>query len=392
LTPIYERVICEDAGAIYAKARDKDSYMDDERSAKRSRRQRRPVEVAIVYNVDFDDARAADDPGFEARATVESVAREVAAALESDGTHNAALIPLGGDFAELKARLEESPPTCVFNMCETLGGDARLETAVPTVLDLLGIPYTGSNAQGLSAALYKDRVKERLIRAGIPTPQGVLIKRPGERCDLPFPLIVKPAQEDGSAGIWDRSVVHDKASLLARVDELISSFKAPCLVEQYIDGREFNVAILGYPQARVLPLQEISFARLPPGQQKIVSYDAKWRTGSVEDLGTEPIIRPDLTTAVATKLRRAATEAFRALGLRDYARVDVRLSSSAVPYVIDVNPNCDLSPDAGFARAAIAAGIDYAGLARLLVSYALSRRKTVSHARRAQPAPSGRAR
>jgi D-alanine-D-alanine ligase len=368
--------------------------MDDEQPARRSRRRQPPVDVAIIYNVDFDDARAADDPNFEARATVESVAKELADALEGDGTHSATLIPMGGDFAELRARLEASPPTCVFNLCETLGGDARLETAIPTVLDLLGIPYTGSDAQGLSAALYKDRVKERLVRAGIPTPQGMLIKRPGQKCDLPFPLIVKPAQEDGSAGIWNRSVVHNKTSLLARIDELISSFKAPCLVEQYIDGREFNVAILGYPQPRILPLQEISFAKLPPGQPKIVSYDAKWRTGSVEDLGTEPVIHPNLPPTVAAKLRRAASQAFHALGLRDYARVDLRLSSSAVPYVIDVNPNCDLSSDAGFARAAKAVGLDYAALARLIVSFARSRKnkKEVSAPRRAHRASSGASR
>jgi D-alanine-D-alanine ligase len=366
--------------------------MGDEQSAKRSGRQRRRIDVAIIYNVDFDDARAAEDPSFEARATVESVAKEVASALESDATHTATLIAMGGDFAELRARLEASPPMCVFNMCETLGGDARLETAVPTVLDLLGIPYTGSDANALSAALYKDRVKQRLTLAGVPTPQGVLVDRPGATCDLPFPLIVKPAQEDGSAGIWNRSVVHDKSSLRARIDELVSSFKAPCLVEQYIDGREFNVAILGHPQARVLPLQEISFAKLPSGQPKIVSYDAKWHTGSVEDLGTEPVLHPDLPSPVAAKLRRAAADAFRALGLRDYGRVDLRLSSSGVPFVIDVNPNCDLSRDAGFARAANAVGIDYAALARLLVRYALLRKKTVGLPRRNRVKSSGAAR
>jgi len=362
--------------------------MDDEQPAKRSRRRHRPVDVAIVYNVDFEDQRGAADPNFEARATVESVAQEVAAALNSDGAHDARLVPMGGDFAELRAQLDASPPMCVFNMCETLGGDARLETAVPTVLDLLGIPYTGSDANALSASLYKDRVKQRLARAGVPTPKGLLVKEPTDRCNLRFPLIVKPAQEDGSAGIWNRSVVHDRDSLQARVDEIISSFKAPCLVEQYIDGREFNVAILGYPQPRVLPLQEISFAKLPPGQHKIVSYDAKWRTGSVEDLGTQPVLHPDLPSSVAARLQRAATDAFRALGLRDYGRVDLRLSASGVPYVIDVNPNCDLSPDAGFARAANAVGINYAALARLLVSYALSRKKRNANARGARTASS----
>jgi D-alanine-D-alanine ligase len=347
--------------------------MKDKQPARRSTRRNGPADVVILYNVDFDEARAFYDPSFEARATVASVAKDLAEALERDATYRIAQFPMGGDFAELRARLEAAPPACVFNMCETLGGEARLETAVPTVLDLLGIPYTGSDAKGLSAALYKDRVKQRLIKGGIPTPRGVLIQRPGETCNLPFPLIVKPAQEDGSAGIWNRSVVYDKASLSARIDELITSFKAPCLVEQYINGREFNVAILGYPRPRVLPLQEISFAKLPAGQPKIVSYDAKWHTGSAEDLGTEPVMRPDLPERLADRLRRVASGAFRALGLRDYGRVDMRVSASGIPYVIDVNPNCDLSQDAGFARAANAVGIDYAELAKRLVGYAISR-------------------
>jgi D-alanine-D-alanine ligase len=256
----------------------------------------------------------------------------------------------------------------------------------------MGIPYTGSDPDALSSALYKDRVKQRLIQAGVPTPLGTLITRPDDPCDLPFPLIVKPAREDGSAGIWSRSVVHDEASLRERVAEVINLFKAPCLVEQYLEGREFNVALLGYPQARVLPLQEIDFSLLPSEQPHIVSYDAKWRTGSIEDLGTQPVMHPELPPGQAARLRRAATEAARAVGVRDYGRVDVRLTPAGIPYVIDVNPNCDLSPDAGDARAAQSVGIDYPALTRLLVRYALRRRKGVLGAREARTASSAQAR
>jgi D-alanine-D-alanine ligase len=235
-------------------------------------------------------------------------------------------------------------------------------------------------------------VKQRLVQAGVPTPQGALLKNADEPCDLPFPLIVKPSREDGSAGIWAKSVVHDEPSLRERVGELLGMFRAPVLVEQYLDGREFNVALLGYPQARVLPLQEIDFSNLPDEQPRIVSYDAKWKTGSVEDLGTQPVMHPDVPPALAAKMRKAATEACRAVGVRDYGRVDIRLSSSGVPYVIDVNPNCDLSPDAGYARAAQSVGIDYPALMRLLVRYALRRKKGVGGAREARAASSGEAR
>ena len=282
---------------------------------------------------------------------------------------------------------------CVFNMCESLGSDARLETAVPTVLELMGIPYTGSPPEALSRrALQRSREAATHSGRGA-NPRAACSSKDGdEPCDLPFPLIVKPAQEDGSAGIWGKSVVHDETSLRERVAELINMFKAPCLVEQYIEGREFNVALLGYPQARILPLQEIDFSNLPTEEPHIVSYDAKWRTGSVEDLGTQPVMHPELPTAIAARLRRAATEACRAVGVRDYGRVDIRLSNTGIPYVIDVNPNCDLSADAGYARAAHSVGIDYPALTRLLVRYALRRRKGVGNAREARAASSGEAR
>jgi D-alanine-D-alanine ligase len=367
--------------------------MDDAQAAKRSPRKRQqPIDVAIIYNVDFEEASSDADPCFVSRATVESVAEEVAAAIASDGLHTATLMPTEGDFAELRSKLETLAPSCVFNMCESLGSDARLETAVPTVLELMGIPYTGSPPEALSAALYKDRVKQRLVQAGVPTPQGALFESADAPYDLAFPLIVKPAREDGSAGIWGKSVVHDEPSLRERVTELLDMFKAPVLVEEYLDGREFNVALLGYPQARVLPLQEIDFSNLPPEQPRIVSYDAKWNTGSVEDLGTQPVMHPDVPPAIAARMRKAATEACRAVGVRDYGRVDIRLSSSGVPYVIDVNPNCDLSPDAGYARAAQSVGIEYPALLRLLVRYALRRKKGIGGAREARAASSVEAR
>ena len=161
------------------------------------------------------------------------------------------------------------------------------------------------------------------------------------------------------------------------VEAVVTTFRQPALVEQFIDGRELNVALLGHPTPRVLPLSEIDFAALPAGVPRIVSYDAKWTTGSVDDLGTVPVMHPQLPSAVAARVRRAAAEAFRAVGVRDYGRVDVRLAVTGVPYVVDVNPNCDLSPHAGMARAAAAVGIDYDDLVGLLVRYALRRRRSV---------------
>jgi D-alanine-D-alanine ligase len=133
---------------------------------------------------------------------------------------------------------------------------------------------------------------------------------------------------------------------------------------------------VGFPAARVLPLQEIDFSQLPQDQPQIVSYEAKWEEGSVADRGTVPVLHPQLPNGIAARVRRVAVEAFRAVGMRDYGRVDVRLSESGVPYVVDVNPNCDLSRHAGMARAAAAVGIEYGALVRLLVRYAIRRRRS----------------
>jgi D-alanine-D-alanine ligase len=326
----------------------------------------------VLYNVDYEDARPEVDPGWAARAEVEIVAKGVAGALFEAG-YDAQLVSVDGDLAHLRSRLSELDPDCAFNLCESLAGDARLESAVPLVLELLGIPFTGSPPEVLGFALRKDRVKQRLEAAGIPTPPGRVLVRPGDPCDLPFPLIAKPVREDGSVGISQASVVRSPSELARAVESVRASLRQPVLVEQFVDGRELNVALLGHPTPRVLPLSEIDFSALPPDAPRIVSYDAKWTTGSVEDLGTTPVLHPSLPNAVAARVRRAAAEAFRAVGVRDYGRVDVRLASTGVPYVVDVNPNCDLSPHAGMARAAAAVGIDYGALAGLLVRYALRR-------------------
>ena len=349
----------------------------------------------MLYNVDFEDARPEDDPMWASRADVALVATGVANALASSG-HDPQLIGIDGDLAALRSKLLEHEPDCAFNLCESLVGDARLESAVPLVLELLNIPFTGSPPEVLSFALRKDRVKQRLAAAGIPTPRGQVLTRPEDPCDLPFPLIVKPVREDGSAGISRASVVNDCAELARVVGALVSAFRQPALVEEYIDGRELNVAMLGHPTPRVLPLSEIDFTRLPEGVPRIVSYDAKWAAGSIDDLGTVPVLHPSLPGAVAARVRRVAADAFRAVGVRDYGRVDVRLAGNGVPFVVDVNPNCDLSPHAGMARAAAAVGIDYDDLAGLLVRYALRRRRTAADAlvmerpsRQAQSARSG---
>jgi D-alanine-D-alanine ligase len=342
-----------------------------------SRRSRAGKRVAILHNVDYEDGTPDTDPAWASRAEVCGVAASVAAALEGAG-YDAQIVEIDGDLTALRGRLVDFDPDCAFNLCESLAGDARLESAIPLLLDLLGVPFTGSPAEVLSLALRKDRVKERLVAAGVPTPAGRVLRSASEPCDLTFPLIVKPVREDGSVGITRRSVVRDAAELAETVADVTRTFRQPALVEEFVDGRELNVGLFGDPTPRVLPLSEIDFSGLPAGMPSIVSYEAKWTATSPEFLGTVPQLHPALPPGVGARVRRVAVEAFRAVGVRDYGRVDIRLSTAGTPYVIDVNPNCDLSSTAGLARSAAAVGIDHPAMVGLLVRYALRRRRSGS--------------
>jgi D-alanine-D-alanine ligase len=342
--------------------------------ARRRNPKRKPSRIAVLFNVDYQESSPEADPAYAARAEIGAVAEAIAAEL-SDGAHEVHLVPVDGDLVGLRERLAGIDPDCAFNLCESLAGDSRLESAVPLLLELLGVPFTGSPPEALRHALYKDGVKRRLEAAGIPTPRACVMTSAADPCGVELPAIVKPVREDGSVGITAKSVVTTEEELRARVAAIVREFRQPCLVEQFIPGRELNVAMFGYPAARVLPLSEIDFSGLPAGTPAIVSYEAKWSEGSLEDLGTRPVLHPQLTPAVAARVRRVALDAFKALGMRDYGRVDIRLAPSGVPFVIDVNPNCDLARTGGMACAAAAIGIDYASLVKLLVRYALKRRR-----------------
>jgi D-alanine-D-alanine ligase len=247
------------------------------------------------------------------------------------------------------------------------------------LLEYEGLVYTGSPPQSLLAALHKDRAKQLLAAGGVPTPGSAVLDRPDtSQVDLPFPLIVKPTREDASVGIASSSVVRTREELDDRVRFIRAHYRQPALVEGYIEGREINVSILDSPDGgppTVLPLHEIDFSEMPGDRPKIVSFEAKWVESSVDYQGTRPI-PCHLPEPVAERVRQVALAAFAALELRDYGRVDVRLAADGTPWVIDVNPNCDLSREgAGFSRAAQAMGVSYEDLILRLLALAMRRRQ-----------------
>jgi D-alanine-D-alanine ligase len=329
------------------------------------------MRVCVLYNRDHDVL--ADDPGREARADVVRVAEAMAGALEYSGAVVRTL-PVAEDAVGFFDSLRRDPPDVVVNLCESLVADSRGEMAVPCLLDLLGIPYTGSSALALGLALHKHKAKELLASRGVPTPEFCLVEHVEEvvRVELPFPLIVKPCREDASTGIDFDAVVTDRRQLARAARYVLRTFEQPALVERYIEGREIYIPLLGNAPTRPLPLTEIHFGRAFADKPKIVSYRAKWHAASPECIDS-PALPCTLESAVERRLVDTAMDAFDALECRDYGRVDIRLSDDGQPYVIDINPNCDLHPSAGFARAALAAGTSYPQLALALVEIALGR-------------------
>src|SRR5204862_7383106 len=201
--------------------------------------------------------------------------------------------------------------------------------------------------------------------------------------DFPLPAIVKPAAEDASAGLDRQSVVTDRKSLKARIAARTDQFDE-VLVQQYIGGREFNVGIVG---DRMLPIAEIDFSAMPEGVWPILTYAAKWHVGSAEDLGSRPVCPAQISQRFADRLVRLAETAWRTMQGKGYGRVDVRVDDLGKPWILEVNPNPDLTDDAGLSRMAKAAGWDYAELIRRIAELALREAQGSKAARELLAAP-----
>lgn len=277
--------------------------------------------------------------------------------------------------------LREESPDVIFNMVESLDDEAIYETYVAGMYELLHIAYTGANPMTLGTCLDKARTKEILSYHGIKTPKFFICDSPDDvnthTAEILFPMIVKPAFEDASVGIENSSIVHSFDELLCRVRFVITRYAQPALVEEYIEGRELNVAILGDTQPEVLPISEIDFTALPDGMPKIVTYNAKWMQNTPEYIGTVGTCPAMLPVDVEQQVKHVALSAFTLMGCRDYARVDIRLSNENVPYVIEVNPNPDISEDAGFMRSAKSSGRSFANVIQTIIECAVERHRLV---------------
>jgi D-alanine-D-alanine ligase len=272
-----------------------------------------------------------------------------------------------GNAVDIIMELVQEQYEMAINLCEDISGNNLREPNIPALLELIGVEYTGSGPLALGLSCYKDRSKHLLKGAGLKTPGFFVSDHEMEKTPIDFPLIVKPQHEDASIGIYHDSVVYDLEHLNDKIGYIREVLKQPSIVEQYIDGREFNVGLIGNPP-EVLPIAEINFEGLPEGHAKICSYEAKWHYGSIFDVGTKPCF-PELTPKLKQSITTAAVKAYELFQCRDYARVDMRVDQKGVPYILEVNCNPDLTPGAGFFRAFSLNGRTYADLVAMFISF-----------------------
>jgi D-alanine-D-alanine ligase len=279
-------------------------------------------------------------------------------------------------FEKLRKAKADGRIDLAFNVCERFNGSSLLEPHVAAMLEMLSIPYTGSSHLTLAMCINKARVKEILIHHGIPTPNYQVFYSRNKKLNssLRFPLIVKPASMDNSIGITNDSVVHSEKELRSKIAYILRTYNQPALVEEYIDGRDLNVGILGNGNSIInLPINEVLYDDdLPKEINKMFSYDAKWDVDS-QIYNKRRYAEADLPKYLETKIKKIGADVYNILEVRDYGRVDIRLSKEGIPYVLEMNPNPGISCDCNIPQAAMLSGISYNEMIEKILNFALQR-------------------
>lgn len=305
---------------------------------------------------------------------VDPVVTHICEALTELG-HTPTLIGVHDRVFDLLKAFEQQKPDLVFNVCETFADDYRLEVNVAAVMEMARVRFTGSGTAGLLLAQDKILTKQLLEYHEVPTPKFATFD--GETFEtngrMAFPLIVKPARSDASLGIGRHSVVHGWEELTKRVREIRKEFQDEALAEEFVDGREVYVGVLGTAtKADILPIVELDFGAWAEGQPKVSDRDVKF--GPESDGSPRLVMAKGLAPELKARIERAALLAFRALKVRDYARVDLRISDKTQePFVLEVNPNPYLENQSELAMGARERGLSYTQLIGRIVDSAAGR-------------------
>lgn len=282
------------------------------------------------------------------------------------------------DFKKIPANktifseLEKEKFDLIFNAAdEGFEMNPVLEPHIPAILETFNVPYTGSNYLTLGTCLDKVKTKQIMKSYNLPTPEFMVFNKKIKKINtkkLKFPLIVKPAKEDGSIGIKINSVVNTKKELLTKINEVIEKYNQPALVEEFIDGREIYVGILGRDELEILPLTEIKFT-LPKGYANFLPYEAKWDKKSEYYKNTTPICPAKIEKKLENKIKDYAKKAYEIFELKDYGRIDFRINKKNQIFILEINPNPDLSNGTGIAKMAMMKNITYERLIKKIISF-----------------------
>src|SRR5215208_5411985 len=336
------------------------------------------LKIIVLYDrvlVDETDEPAASNEKSPVTRTLDKkeVEEEVAEALTKLG-HDPAMHELDGTAKSLLS-LARMECDLVFNLTESFADDDTADFKIAGFLELIGKKYTGSGTHGLMMAQDKALAKKIFQFHGVHTP--VFAKSYRGRLDfshdLHFPVIVKPAREDGSIGIEFSAVVNSIRELMERIDWLHANFDSPVLIEEYVEGREMYVGVIGNDKPEALPVIELDLSKLPEGTPRIAAAEVKWGKGTKAYRDTKSAVATDLPEEAVTALQQTAIAAYQALELRDYGRIDMRLQADGRVQVIEVNPNPWLSSRAEFVMAARKSGRTYTSLIGEIVELAVAR-------------------
>ena len=328
-----------------------------------------PSKVAIIYN----------DPQSEGYQAIGESKAEIAVLDEVQAVNQAlaelkyssVLVPLHPPLEQAKKKLEALEVDVVFNLFEGFAGCPETEAEMASILTELKIPFTGSPASTLALCLDKVKTKEALTKASIQTPHyQVLTPDNIDSFQLDYPCIVKPVAEDASHGLSEDSVVYHHNSLESQVRKICGLFGGQSLVEEFVEGREFNTTVIGNGILRVPAISEIIYT-LPPGKPKILTFAAKWQENSLYYNNTPVVCPAPISPEEKESIARIAIACFKLVGCKGYARVDLRQDEKDNLKVLEVNPNPDITPGSGAARHAVTGGMTYHQFIHELIDLAL---------------------
>lgn len=293
----------------------------------------------------------------------------VMAALKELG-HVAEHLAIFDDLDLVRQKMESFQPDVLFNLVEQFKNNPGFDQNIVSLLEMQGVPFTGCGSTGLTLCKHKGISKKILGHHGILTPNFVVIPR-GQRIGGPrklkFPILVKPVKEEASYGISRASFVQNDEQLRERIAFIHEKYKSDAIAEEYIEGREIYVSIMGNTRLTVFPVRELVFKEVPPNEPRIATYKAKWDEKYRKRWGLEGQFAENLDPALVKEIEKMCKDIYRLLTIDGYARIDLRLTADNKPYFIEANPNPHLAADEDFAQSALKAGLKYPQLIQAII-------------------------